>query len=226
MKKTIAGLASLMALCGCEAGARSDSAILATDLTMKEKSGVYEFTAEIDPWLARYPDVVRKLREESLRARTGPDDCNEDLPCFDSIEWTMHYGGDRLVSVIGQTGSFYGGAHGVTIASDRTFDLQSGEPVRFGDLFNSWPAAQAILQKQWCEALSEHSTCPALEEQALALSGGDGGASEVFVQTSDYAFGSYAEGSDSRYLSVTPELIAVAKPEYQSSFSLESNLCC
>ena len=228
MKTIIAGLASLMALCGCEAGARSDSDLLATDLTIKEKSGVYEFTAEIDPWLAQYPRVVQSLREEILNAKTGPDGCIDTLPCFDSMEWEMQYAGNRLVSVIGITNSFYGGAHPVMKAQDRTYDIETGQVVRFGDLFNSWPAARAILQEQWCDAVrfGNHTTCPSLEDQALALSGGDTGASEIFVQTSDYAFGSYAEGSDKSYLSVTPELIALAKPEYQSSFSLESNLCC
>lgn len=219
-----------LVLCGCaaEAASGSEDALLATDLTVRDKSGIYEFSAEIDPWIAPYPTVVRALREDSLLTKTGPENCIESLPCFDNTEWEMHFGGVRLVSVIGMTNSFYGGAHPAMSAQDRTFDIQTGQVLRFGDLFNSWSAAKALLQPQWCEAVrfSSHTTCPSLEDQALALSGGDKGASEIKVQTSDYAFGSYAEGSDSAYLSVTPQLIALVKPEYQSAFSLESNLCC
>lgn len=210
-----------LALGACEASADD---LLASDLTFREQYSGHDFSIEIDPWLASYPFIARAIRKESLQSKTDAE-CYGSAPCFDAITWEMHYGGHRLVSLTNQRSSFHGGAHPSMTAADRIYDVETGEVVRFGDLFNSWPAARAILQRDWCRQMSDHSTCPDLNEQALALAGGTEGANSIYVQTSDYAFGSYAEGPDRAYLTVTPELIALAKPEYQSSFVLAEPCC-
>lgn len=211
-------------LAGCGVPQVSAQELLATDLTHRVVQDNFVFTLEIDPWLARYPNIVREIRNEEI-ASISSEDCSPSLPCYSASSWELGYGGTRLVSLINTSSSYYGGAHGVMYAADRTFDLETGEAIRFGDVFSSWSAAQPLLQKRWCESMSKHSNCPAIEKQALAFEGDASGISGVRVQTSDYAFGSYAEGSDEAFLFFSPELVALVKPEYQPSFNPDG-LCC
>src|SRR5690606_24801361 len=123
----------------------------------------------------------RKAKLAALDA----EDCQTDQTCSVGSNIEMHYGGARLVSLIDTTNSFYGGAHPSMSAEDMTFDVQTGQRLRFGDIFNSWSAARELLQRQWCSAVSKHSSCPPIEKQALAFSGGSEGINGIFVQTSD-----------------------------------------
>lgn len=200
-----------------------DDKLAAIELVYEDVDESKNLSFQLDPWLANYPIVARKIREEKLAALAA-EECDTTTTCLVGSEVSTHYRGERLISLIDTTTSFYGGAHPSMKAADMTFDLQSGDKLRFGEVFSSWPAAREMLQIQWCDAVKEHSTCPPIEEQALALSGGADGISGVFVKTSDYAFGNYAEGSDDAYLAITPELLALAKPEYQPYFTLE--VCC
>lgn len=220
---TVAVLAAAGTLTACSAadGAAQSSGsepLLASELIYEEVTDKKDLSFKIDPWLAKHPEIAREVNKQK-RFALAQEECQPDQTCTVSSNVEMQHSGERLVSLIDTTTSFYGGAHPSMKAADMTFDVKAGRMIRFGDIFNSWPAARELLQRQWCNAVSQHTSCPPIEEQALALSEG-----YIFVQTSDYAFGSYAEGSDKAYLPITPELIALAKPEYQSSFSLE--VCC
>ncbi len=218
----------LVTACGAEVGSAEDSTeepLLATELLYRDDAPNRDVDFKLDSSLAPYPRIARLIRETKLEEMRGVEcDDEADATCIYGSNLEVHYAGERLVSLIDTTSSFYGGAHPSMTASDMTFDVQTGKRVMFGDLFNSWAAARELLQREWCEAVSDHSSCPPLEKQALALSGGASGIDSIAVHTSDYAFGSYAEGSDKAFLSVTPELIALAKPEYQKYFTLE--VCC
>lgn len=217
-------LVTFIGLAGCGSERTSAKELPASDLTYLVVEDNYEFSLEIDPWLANYPEIVRDIRSQSVGTESN-DNCSPSLPCFSRTSWKLRYGGERLVSVISTTTSFYGGAHPSMETADRTYDLKTGKSIRFGEIFSSWPAARKLLQRQWCESLRGRSTCPSIEKQALALDGDSKGASGVWVQTSDYAFGSYVEGTAQAYLGFTPELVALAKPEYQPLFNLD-DLCC
>ncbi len=202
--------------------ALAEEPFLATDLTFMESDDYKELSFEIDPWLAWYPKIAPAIRRESLEFVTSQE-CPRSTPirCIVNTEWTMHFGDDRVLSVTYTRTAFLAGMlHPVSYAFDRTYDLRTGQEIRFGDLFTSWPDAREILQAQWCEVMSKRSMCPPIENQALALFGDSFGARRIFVQTSDYAFGSYVEGSDSALLAVTAELEGLIKSEYRSSFGL------
>lgn len=226
VKAALLSGAMMLAACSADAGnaqSVSPQALLASDLVYKDVAGQKDLSFKLDPWLSEYPSIAREVRRTKLAALNA-EDCTTNRTCSVSSNIEMHYGGARLVSLIDTTSSYYGGAHPSMTAEDFIFDAQSGQRLRFANIFNSWSAARELLQRQWCGAVSKHSACPPIEKQALALSGGSEGINGIFVQTSDYAFGNYAEGSDKAFLSITPELIALAKPEYQPFFTLE--MCC
>ncbi|MXO87106.1 hypothetical protein GRI38_13820 [Altererythrobacter aurantiacus] len=208
--------ALIVTSCADEADAQTDriDPLLASELVYLDEGEGLSIGYELDPWLSKFPQVARMIID-SKKESLSKEICTDGSTCWVFSEIKLHNQNNRLVSIVDVTNSFHGGAHGSMKSSSTTFDTKTGERLRFEDIFEPWQAARALLQSQWCEAVSRHSLCPPIENQALALSGSD-----IFVQTSDYAFGSYAEGSERAYLPITTELIALAKPEYQSSFSL------
>lgn len=197
--------------------------LLANQLIYEDVSADKDLSYTLDPWLAKYPTIAKEIRAQKLAALSSAE-CVANQTCSLAIHVDLKYRGERLVSMLETESSFFGGAHPTMKAADLTYDVMTGNRLRFGDVFTYWPAARELIQGSWCDAVKDRSNCPAVEDQALVLSGGSRGIDAIVIQTSDYAFGSYAEGPADAYIAITPELIALAKPEYQPYFTLET--CC
>lgn len=209
----------------------SQAPLLATDLVY-EKSGEGpnlwngpKIRLALDPWLAKYPGIAREIRGEILDELLEKDYCFEAdaTGCAFIINIQVQYRGERLVSMIELMIKDMGENNKTLQATDRTYDLKTGQKISFRDIFGSWPAARELLQRQLCEEMKQSAPCPPIDEQALVLHKesriwGTDGVSNVYVQRSGQAPGTYNEFQVPLLLMVTPELIALAKPEYRSYF--------
>jgi hypothetical protein len=213
--------AALTSACGSEVP--SVEPLLATELIYQDESPDRDASFKVDAAVAPHPDIARAIivsKQQEIEAL----DCTVGSTCIYSSNIESRYSGEKLISLTDTTRSFFGGAHPSMEAKDFMYDVQTHEQLKIWDLFGSWPAARVILQREWCDSVRGHSTCPPIEEQAVALSGGRDGINAIWVKTSDYAFGNYAEGPDEAFLGITPELITLVKPEYRPYFT--SEVCC
>lgn len=191
--------------------------LLASELVLDTQIGGHHFSIWIDPRFSKAPLLVRKLRQANKPLRQH-EPCPTTAYCYVAYKAdALAYRG-RLISGIGTVTRYDGGAHPVPEISSILFDLKSQTFLQFSSLFSNWPKAAETLQKQWCSAMQAHSDCPPFEHQALTLVGGYDGISQIRVETDPYAFGTYAEGTDSADLAVTKALISLIKPEYRQLF--------
>lgn len=222
------GWAALLAAMAGAASVAQAEELPASDLFFEEKAQLRRSIWTIDPLLARYPEIVRALRAESLpEARLTADECVETMPCYRSIRHELAFAGQRLVSIFVERDGYQGGAHGSFSVSDWIWDRERRRWVRFGDLFASWPEARALLQARFCNALQERREdgyeCPALEDVALGMREQSeipvGTRARAFeIRTSDYQLGSYAAGRETVLIDIDAPLLALVRPEYRSEF--------
>jgi hypothetical protein len=92
-----------------------------------------------------------------------------------------------------------------------------------------WARAETILQAKFCENLrarradSPDIECPPIADVAIGLSDRTGiptgGRAYAFeLRTSDYQLGSYADGRETVWTDVEPDMLALVKPEYRGEF--------
>jgi hypothetical protein len=182
------------------------------------------------PLLVRYPPLLGRLREQALpEVRLNAEDCVETMPCHSSIHHELTFVGRRLITVFGEHDGFHGGAHGSHSVSAHIWDLRLVRMIRFQDLFVDWRRAEPILQTKFCENLrsrraeSTDIECPAIADVAVGLSDRTGiptggRASSFELRTSDYQLGSYADGRETVWIDVEPDVLALVKPEYRGEF--------
>lgn len=202
----------------------NDKALLASDLYYDGAYENYEFSLKIDPSLSEAPALVRAIKDEHMEA-FDPKKCEGAYKCFifKKVEAGAHRG--LLVSALVETNEFYGGAHPSMEVKSYLYHKVDQTPLTIPELFDNWPAAQAILQKEWCAQLTKHSFCPVIGDQALLLTEGVKGVSSITVRTSDGAFGSYAEGPATGYLQFDENLLMFLKPKYRPLFAVEEPCC-
>lgn len=199
-------------------GSHNERPLLARELVLDTRQEGYRFTIWIDPNLSKAPRLVRKLRQANMPVR-------QNEPCADRGRCYLAYKADalafrgRLISGIGLSKRYYGGAHASYDYATILYDTKVGSVIGFSDLFANWQGAKAILQEQWCIAIKAHSTCPPVEHQVLALvEDADDGINRIRVQTDPYAFETYGEGADSADLRVTEALLPFIKPQFRGAF--------
>jgi hypothetical protein len=229
MKIRIA-LAAALLVSGCSA--KANDALLASELTWSQEKDGWSKSLEFSPWLAEHRDLVRRIRAERIAEMTGDEDGTCDAAadgsptCQRSWTYTLRYSGKRLISLIAEGQLDTGGAHPTGGYSDYLFDVEADQKIRFGDLFTSWADIRPLLQRSFCAQLRERNaeyTCPPVEKQALALSGGAGKASSITVETQDYALGSYADGRETIYVPLAQDMLSLIKPEYRGEFTAAGN---
>jgi hypothetical protein len=220
----------IAAACGGTAASAHDPRIPASDLFYEESSAMRRSTWTIDPLLARFPDIVRALRTESLpEAQLGADDCTEHMPCYRSIRHERAFAGERLVSLFTEQSGYYGGAHGGSSASHLIWDRQAGRWIGFPDIFTSWGQARALIQQRFCTTLDEmredEVECAPVDELAIGLRAGTElpigtSASSLELRTSDYQLGSYAQGRETVFIPLDEAVLALVRPEYRADFAV------
>lgn len=218
----------IAASCAGSAASAHDPRLPASDLFFEESSAMRRTVWTVDPLLARFPDIVRALRADSLpEARLSADDCVETMPCYRSIRHERAFAGERLVSIFTEQEGYYGGAHGGSSAAHLVWDRAAGRWIAFGDIFRSWPEARALLQERFCTILDEmrddQVECAPLDEVALGLRQDPEllvgqRARAVEIRTSDYQLGSYAQGRETVRIPVDEPLLALIRPEYRGDF--------
>jgi hypothetical protein len=197
---------------------------LASNLYYERSSENYEFSLKIDPFLSEAPAFVRAIRAENM-VDFDPKKCEGAYKCFitKNIEAGAH--AKLIVSAIATTNEFYGGNHPGMVVKSYLFHKGKNEFLKFSELFSDWPEAQKVLQREWCNQVKDHAYCPVISDQALLLTEGIKGISGLTVKTSDGAFGSYAEGPATKYISFNEELLALLKSEYRPLFAVEEPCC-
>lgn len=220
----VAFLACSVSPSKAEEDRREASPLLASDLYYDRAYQNYVFSLKIDPSLAEAPELARAIRAEHMEA-FDPKKCEGAFKCF--IHKKAEAGAHRglLVSAIVQTDEFYGGAHPGMEVRSYLYHKTEKRFLAVSELFSNWPAAQAILQREWCSQLTNHSYCPVVSDQALLFTEGGGGISGITVKTSDGAFGSYAEGPGTGYLHFDENLLLLLKPMYRPLFIAEEPCC-
>ena len=211
--------------------AKANDGLLASELTWSESKGGWTRSIEFSPWLADRPDLVRRIRTERIAALTSdtgaecePFSAGGTPACEDTWTYAVHYDGKRLVSLSAENTFDGGGAHPITGVSDYLYDVETGEKLRFGDLFISWERVRPLLQQQFCQEVHNQNSqyaCPAIEKQAVALmsSGSSAAVSAFLVETQDYALGSYADGRETISIGLSPAVLSLIKPEFRGEFA-------
>lgn len=220
----LAPCALLLCLAGCKAEA--NEGLPASELTYSTTDQGWTLSITIDPWLGSRPDIVRKIREWRIsNMLAGDDECYTEsgTGCEESASFEVHYDGTRLVSVLENSQVDTGGAHPRGLLRDHLFDLQTGDEIRFGDLFASWAKARPIIQREFCAvvrpSVEDIEKCPDIQKQAITLRAYPRGLiSTIVVSTQDYELGYYAAGNGPFDIEITPDITANLKPEYRSEF--------
>lgn len=228
MRSKIAIVAALL-VGACDA--KANDGLLASELTWSESKGGWSRSIEFSPWLADRPDLVRRIRGERIAAMTSdtgaecePYSAGGTAACEDIWTYAVHHNGKRLVSLSAENTFDGGGAHPITTFSDYLYDVGTGEKLRFGDLFISWERVRPLLQKQFCQEVHSRNAqyaCPAIEKQAVTLmsSASSATTSSFLVETQDYALGSYADGTETISIGLSPAVLSLIKPEFRGEFA-------
>lgn len=152
-----------------------------------------------------------------------------------SMLWTTSGQSPRLLSLVGETESYTGGAHGNRGSVTLLWDRAAKREIKLADLFSAPASRDALLRDRWCTALDKareekrgapvgddgmFDQCPALSEISIAPSDqdGDGRFERLTLIADPYVAGPWSEGDYIVELPVTPPLIAALKPDYRAGF--------
>lgn len=201
----------------------------------KAAGDVPELAAWLDARLAR---ERASLAAESARGLAeARDDGFPYNKYSSSAEWEVVAELPGWLSLSASLSSYSGGAHPNygydTMVWDKTRNLPL-EPISF---FTSPQALDEALGTQLCEALNEErgrrrgeavvegsdelfDACVKPDETNLLLGSRRGRHFDrIGIQIAPYLAGPYAEGTYEFTFDMTPELLAVVKPEYREAFS-------
>lgn len=143
-----------------------------------------------------------------------------DLPRFLSLSQAFH--------------TYTGGAHGNSGSGALIWDREAGQALDPADFFTSAQAMQEVLGPRWCKGLAgarrrkmggegpvddDIFPCPPIKDLTVLLGSRSKTAFDRIGLIADpYVAGSYAEGQYEVTIPVTPEVLALVKPEYRAAF--------
>lgn len=232
------------------ASASSPAPHVAKPFVAEEKNDLIDFHFGWSAEAAAVPALVRRFTAEmdkvkaELVAGAKEDKAWRDKDGLDfhgfmlSIDYATAGQSDRLLSLSHETGSYTGGAHGISGVSALLWDHKAGREISDRDLFMAPENRDRLLTQRWCDALNKarekkrgepvggggmFDECPPLDDIALIPTDKDGnGRFELLVLVaSPYVAGSYAEGLYEVDLPITPDLIAGLKSDYRDGFEAD-----
>ena len=219
----------------------------AKPFAVEEKTDLIEFDFSWPAEAAAIPELVQRFTTEMSKARTelvggaGEDKARRDEegmdfhPFMSSTVYETAGQSPRLLSLRVDSGSYEGGAHGNFGVGTLLWDRQAKREIQFANLFVQPANRDRLLTQRWCDALNKareekrgepvgggglFDDCPGLDDIAIipADSDKDGRFDRLLMVASPYVAGPWVEGAYEIELSVTPDLVAGLKAEYQPSF--------
>lgn len=149
--------------------------------------------------------------------------------------WATSGQSTRLLSLLGSTSIYTGGAHPNSGTAALLWDRLRGRQVTTQSLLRPGQSWTGAIRQPFCTLLDREraerrgqrivrgewpNQCPALSELTLALSdrNGNGRFDHVAMIADAYVAGSYAEGAYEVTLPLTTSMLARLRPEYRTSF--------
>jgi Deacetylase PdaC len=223
------------------APAPTPAVVPASDLLIRERSDDLEFGWRMVPDVAAYPALLAELRRDAAarltEARKGAAEDRAarpaDAPFFGHSfqqNWRVEADTPRLLSLVGQTDTFTGGAHGMHVTQGVIWDKTAAKRLTLPDLFTDWAAARGLIEPVYCRELDEARAkrrgaaktgglfdgCPPLLEQTVTLAGwSENSAGGMKVYLDPYTAGPYAEGTYELWVFPEPAITPLLKPEYR-----------
>jgi len=217
---------------------------------VKDSNDLYEFgfaypdAAGAIPGLKLMLDGKLDQTRKSLAAESRADQREAKKggfpyrPHSSDTTWKVVSDLPEWLSLSSEVYVYTGGAHGMSAFDSLLWDKQAGTAREPADLFTSTAALRQTIQRPFCNALDRErekrrgepvrhgaddmfSDCINPLESTLILGSSNRRTFDrLGILIGPYAAGPYAEGSYEITLPVTPEVLAVVKPEYKSSFSV------
>ena len=210
------------------------------------KTADYAFDYSYPAAATRFPALRQWLDADhaALRASTARDAAanrREAMtggfpfrPYETQRNWKVVTQTPRFLSLSGETYSYTGGAHGMTVSRALLWDRTARRRMVPRDLFVSDAAIQRAVGDAYCRALDRErarkrgaavrrgkwpNQCVPTRDTTLLLGSTRGRAFDRIGLIADaYVAGSYAEGPYEVTLPVTPALLAAVKPAYRAAF--------
>ncbi|NBC36828.1 DUF4163 domain-containing protein [Novosphingobium sp. FSY-8] len=185
-------------------------------------------------------DAAKRQREVAQGGREGKADSRTaDIPFMrytHSTDWQVVTNLPRWLSLSATVSEFAGGAHPNHAFAALLWDRQAGRAVKAVDLFTSPAALNGVIRDKFCAALDKergrrrgepvvrssewpNNCIDPLASTVILGSGDRAHFTRIGVLIAPYEAGSYAEGAFEVTLPVTPQMIAVVKPEYRDQFA-------
>jgi hypothetical protein len=232
---------------GQPTGSKPSPALGAKPFTVEEKTELYEFSFSWPAEAAAVPELVTRFRAEMAQSRTDiASGADEDAamrkqqgsdfnPFMASTAYETAGQTPRLLSLSVEAWEYTGGAHGNGGTGALLWDRAAKREIEMASLFSDARNMDRLLTQRWCNALNKareakrgepgggggmFDDCPKLDDLAVipADKTANGRFDTLLLVASPYVAGPYVEGSYEIALSVTPDLIATLKREYQPSF--------
>jgi len=213
----------------------------------EEKNDLIDFHFAWSAEAAAIPELVTRFQAEMAKAKdelaagAKEDKAMRDKEGFDfhgyqsSTDYQTAGQSPRVLSLFVDASAYTGGAHLNHGTNALLWERQAAREIKIADLFAESANRDRLLTQRWCDALNKareekrgepvtgndmFDECPKLDEIAIVPTDKDGnGRFERLVLTaSPYVAGPYVEGSYEIDLSVTADLIAALKADYQPSF--------
>lgn len=218
-----------------------------SDIESAPNSG---FRYELPEAADAYPGLVRQLGAERERERIGFEErlaeareYAPDAPWANNLTYDQQWGiagrSGQLMSLASEIYRYDGGAHGNTAYDARIWHLGADRSIAFPALFTDRYAAYSVIDADFCRLLAAMQRdrdidvsgddlwggCPLLHEQTIVPQGEPGRPfTAIGVYVPPYVAGPYVAGSFEISVEVTPELVALVRPEFRDSFAVPSGM--
>jgi len=233
---------------GQENSASAPSPAAAAPFLVEQKDDLLDFAYGWSAEAAAVPELADRFEQSMTRwkaelskaAAEGKALSEEQGREFNgylgSTLWTTAGQSPRLLSLVSETESYTGGAHGNHGSSTLLWDRAAKREIKLANLFASPATRDALLRERWCADLdkaraekrgapvgndSMFDQCPPLNEISIAPTDkdGDGMFERLTLIADPYVAGPWAEGDYVVELPVTAALVAALKPDYRASFA-------
>jgi len=260
MKKAalLAAVGLLLAACRAERAPDNDSPVQSSPAAapaapakprkVEEKSDILEFSYSWPAEAAAIPGLNKQIEEELGRDRieaqatakedkAGKESGTSFFAHSFSKEWKVAGDTPRLLSVLGEVGTFTGGAHPNSDYDGVIWDREAGRSISLADLFIERERAMKALSARYCKGLDEEraerrgevlppspddfsTACPPLADQTVvAADSNRNGRFDMFqILLPPSVAGAYAEGGYQVDLKIDDSRLEALKPEYRGSF--------
>lgn len=185
--------------------------------------------------LARVRAEAEKFAREDQASAAGTD--RPFHQHYLHKDWEDVGESERLLSLVANTESFTGGAHGNRGFQVILWDRRSQVPVELAKLLSTPKAFAMLTRTSYCAALDaerlkrregeplegEFASCPPYSELSIAPADrdNDGRFDELEFLAAPYVAGPYVEGEYEIALPITSAFVSALLPEYRSSFEAQ-----